>query len=192
VLIDVEHWWSGTAVPGHLGRIQDAVLSDRRLRLRYRRGEETVVTREVDPYGLVLKSGVWYLLAGRDGELRTYRVSRVEEAEVLEMPCERPDGFDLEQAWAEQVGGFRDRATAAEVVVRVRSDASGIFLRIASEHLRGPVASGVASLVFPSDGAAAAFLAGHVSEVEVLSPPAVRRRLADLGRRLIAVYAAPV
>ena len=189
VLIDVEHWWSGTAAPGHLGRIQDAVLSDRRLRLRYRRGEESVVVREVDPYGLVLKSGAWYLLAGRDGQLRTYRVSRVEDAEVLEAPCRRPDGFELEQAWAEQVGGFRDRATATEVAVRMRPGASGAFLRIASEHLRGPVASGVASLVFPSEAAAAAFLAGHVSEVEVLSPVAVRRRLADLGRRLVAAYA---
>jgi predicted DNA-binding transcriptional regulator YafY len=73
----------------------------------------------------------------------------------------------------------------------MRPGASGAFLRIASEHLRGPVASGVASLVFPSEAAAAAFLAGHVTEVEVLSPVAVRRRLADLGRRLVAAYATP-
>jgi predicted DNA-binding transcriptional regulator YafY len=191
VLIDVEQWWSGTAAPAHLGRIQDAVLSDRRLRLRYHRGEEQVTVREVDPYGLVLKSGVWYLLAGRDGELRTYRVSRVEDAELLDAPCRRPDGFDLEQAWMAQVGGFRDRATSSEVAVRLRPGISGTFLRIASEHLRGAAVSGVATLVFPSDAAAAAFLAGHVTEVEVLSPVAVRQRLAELGRRLLAAYAHP-
>jgi predicted DNA-binding transcriptional regulator YafY len=189
VLIDGEHWWAGTAAPPHLGRIQDAVLSDRRLRLRYRRGEEAVVVREVDPYGLVLKSGVWYLLAGRDGETRTYRISRVEDAEVLDAPCRRPRGFDLEKAWAASVNAFRERAVATQVTVRLTPGASAVFLRVASEYLRGPVAGGVATLVFASEQAAAAQLAGYVAEVTVLSPAGVRRRLAGIGRRLAAAYA---
>jgi predicted DNA-binding transcriptional regulator YafY len=191
VLIDGEHWWAGTAAPAHLGRIQDAVLSDRRLRLRYRRGEETVVVREVDPYGLVLKSGVWYLLAGRDGETRTYRISRVEDAWVLDAPCRRPPGFDLERAWEASVRGFQDRAEVTEVTVRLTPGAAGVFLRVASEHLRGSLEGGVATLVFPSEGAAAALLAGHVGEVEVLSPDGVRRRLLEIGERLTVTYAAP-
>ena len=80
------------------------MLSDHRLRLRYRRGEEAVVV-EVDPNGLVLKSGVWYLLAGRDGEPRTYRVSRVEDAEVLDAPCRRRRGLRP----GESVGAERPR-----------------------------------------------------------------------------------
>jgi predicted DNA-binding transcriptional regulator YafY len=188
VLIDGGHWWAGTAAPAHHGRIQDAVLSDHRLRLRYRRGEEAAVVREVDPYGLVLKSGVWYLLANRDGELRTYRVSRVEDAEVLEAPCRRPPDFDLERTWSAQVASFRDQAVATDVVVRLLPGASGSFLRVASDHLRHPLEGGSATLVFPSEAAAAAFLAGYVTEVEVLSPAAVRRRLADIGARLVARY----
>jgi predicted DNA-binding transcriptional regulator YafY len=188
VLIDGEHWWAGTAAPAHRGRIQDAVLSDHRLRLRYRRGEEAVVVREVDPYGLVLKSGAWYLLANRDGQLRTYRVSRVEDAEVLEAPCRRPPDFDLERAWAAQVASFRDLAVATDVVVRLLPGASGSFLRVASDHLRHPPEAGSATLVFPSEAASAAFLAGHVTEVEVLSPAAVRTLLADIGARLAVRY----
>jgi predicted DNA-binding transcriptional regulator YafY len=191
ILIDGEHWWAGTAAPAHLGRIQDAVLSDHRLRLRYRRGEEAVVVREVDPYGLVLKSGVWYLLAGRDGETRTYRISRVEDAEVLEARCRRPAGFDLETAWAASVRGFRDRAASIEVVVKLVPGASALFLRVASAYLRGPVDGGSATLVFASEPAAATFLAGFVDELEVLSPAAVRRQLADLGAHLMARYTEP-
>jgi predicted DNA-binding transcriptional regulator YafY len=191
VLIDAEHWWAGTTAPAHLGHIQDAVLSDRRLRLRYRRGEEAVVVREVDPYGLVLKSGVWYLLAGRDGQTRTYRISRVEEAEVLDAPCRRPAGFDLERAWSESVHAFRERAVPVEVTVRLIPGESAVFLRVASEYLRGAVAGGVATLVFASEDAAAACLAGYVAVIEVLSPAGVRRRLAAIGERLTSSYARP-
>lgn len=186
LLIDGERWWSGTGAPSHLGRIQDAVFSDRRLRLRYRRGEEEVVVREVEPYGLVLKSGVWYLLASRDGQLRTYRVSRVEDAEVLEDPCRRPDDFDLEKAWAEKVRGFRERGATTEVSVRLGPGASGTFLRVAAEYLRPPIANGIATLVFPSAEGAAAMLAGFAGEVEVLSPFDVRERMLRIGERLVA------
>ena len=191
VLIDSEHWWSSTSAPAHLGRIQDAVLADRRLRLRYRRGEETVVVREVEPYGLVLKSGTWYLLAGRDGELRTYRISRVEEAEVLEATFRRPEGFDLDRAWRQHVEDFRDRGPATVVRVRLRPGGSGTFLRTASEHLRGRPTRGRATLVFPSEAAAAAFLAGHVEAVELVSPASVRARLAAIGRTLVTRYGQP-
>jgi hypothetical protein len=77
------------------------------------------------------------------------------------------------------------------VVVSLLPGASGSFLRVASDHLRHPPDRGTATLVFPSEAAAAAFLAGHVSEVEVVSPPAVRRLLADVGTRLVTRYRHP-
>jgi predicted DNA-binding transcriptional regulator YafY len=164
------------------------VFSDRRLRLRYRRGEEEVVVREVDPYGLVLKAGTWYLLAGGAGGLRTYRISRVEDAEILDQTFGRPAGWDLEAAWSGTVRAFRDRGAAVRVSVRLRPGASGLFLRMAAEHLAGPVADRVPTLVFPAIGAAAAFLAGYVSEVEVLAPEELRARIAGIGEGLVRAY----
>src|SRR5262249_15115595 len=75
--------WSGLdeALP-HLGIISEAVWSDRRLRLVYKRPDITV-ERIVDPLGLVAKASIWYLVASREGELRTYRISRVQDAAVL-------------------------------------------------------------------------------------------------------------
>src|SRR5262245_18574538 len=78
VLIDSATWFKGTRVPSHLARVQDALWSNQRLRMRYRRDVDRVVERIVEPYGLVCKAGTWYLLAGVGGETRTYRVSRIE------------------------------------------------------------------------------------------------------------------
>jgi predicted DNA-binding transcriptional regulator YafY len=70
---------------GHLGPLQAAVFTDRRLRLRYRssgRGgtERGASERVADPYGLVCKAGIWYLVADQDGEPRLFQVSRVAAA----------------------------------------------------------------------------------------------------------------
>ncbi len=139
----------------------------------------------------MLKSGTWYLLAVRDGVWRTYRISRVEEAEILEATFSRSAGFDLAAVWAETLRGFRARGAAEEVRVRLRPGASGLFWRMAAEHLSGEVANGVATLVFPSLPAAAAFVAGYVGEVEVLTPAALRTRLGEIGRALVQAYRGP-
>src|SRR5262249_47825088 len=114
VLVDGERWFRTAPAPTHLASVQDALWSDRRLRLRYRRALDKVVERTVEPYGLVCKAGTWYLLAGIGGQLRVYRVSRIDDAVMTDEGFERPAGFDLRLAWAERVGRFKD--TAAERV----------------------------------------------------------------------------
>src|SRR5215472_10681713 len=84
VLIDGERWFSTGPVPPHLARVQDALWSDRRLRLRYRRSLDRVVERVIEPHGLVCKAGIWYLLAQVGGGPRVYRVSRIEDAELTD------------------------------------------------------------------------------------------------------------
>ena len=120
ILVDGDRWFRTASVPPHLARVQDALWSDRRLRLRYRRGLDRVVDRTVEPYGLVCKAGTWYLLAGVGGQPRVYRVSRIEDAELTEEGFERPAGFDLRAAWTAQVGNFKSSAPErVSVTVRV-------------------------------------------------------------------------
>ncbi|MGZ4785315.1 MAG: WYL domain-containing protein, partial [Acidimicrobiales bacterium] len=64
------------------------------------------MARRVEPLGLVLKAGTWYLVARHRGGLRTSRVSRVVTAAALEDRFERPAGFDLAAAWAETSEAF--------------------------------------------------------------------------------------
>src|SRR5579872_374304 len=192
VLIDNNPWLSARRVPAHLRRVQDAVWSDRCLGLRYRRGDGELVERLVEPYGLVAKNGVWYLLAGGAAGLRTYRVSRVVGADLTDQPFTRPPGFDLRRAWAAQTGSFASAASPAESVrVTVRADpvAAARFYRFAGGYLRAGPDDGIAELEFPAPGHAASFLASFVETVEVLEPAGVRDLLGIMGGQLVRLYA---
>src|SRR5436853_642225 len=95
--------WRGTAAENlaMLPVVQEAVSRNRKLSMTYRRAGENSepAQRLVDPLGLVAKGSAWYLVARTAEGLRTYRVSRIEEAVVLDVPSERPPNFDLEAHW---------------------------------------------------------------------------------------------
>lgn len=189
VLIDGDRWFRGASVPAHLARVQDAVWSNRRLRLTYRRSLDRAVERTVEPYGLVSKAGTWYLLAGIDGRARIYRVSRIDDAQLTDEPFDRPVNFDLGQAWAAQVARFKETLPPPfPVTVRVEPEASDLFTRTFGDRIVGRAADNVAVLDFPASEAAVSMLTTFGDSVEVLDPEEVRARLADIGRRLSALY----
>ena len=100
ILVDPAGWMRGAEPAGQLGVLQAAVFTDRRLRLRYRSsGQREPNERVVDPYGLVCKAGIWYLVADQHGEPRLFRVSRVTSAVTEEAPVRRRDGVDLAELW---------------------------------------------------------------------------------------------
>ncbi len=188
-MVDGERWFRTAPVPPHLARVQDALWSDRRLRLRYRRGLDRVVDRTVEPYGLVCKAGTWYLLAGVEGRARVYRVSRIEDAELSEESFARPPDLNLREAWAAQVGRFRgDAPEHVAVTVRVDPDVSGRFTRLVGEQIIGRSADGVAILDFAARDAAVILLTVFGRAVEVLEPRDLREHLAELGRQLSTLY----
>jgi predicted DNA-binding transcriptional regulator YafY len=105
--VDAAGW---RAVPEDLSRlpvVQDAVSRDRKLAIRYRAPGKEQVDRSVDPLGLVAKGGTWYLVARTPDGLRTYRVSRIEEAKLLDEPSRRPVGFDLAAYWRTSTAELR-------------------------------------------------------------------------------------
>ncbi|KQX82147.1 WYL domain-containing protein [Streptomyces sp. Root1310] len=145
--LDAPAWFREPAAPALLPAIADAVWDDRRVSARYRRGESEVV-RELEPYGLVLKAGVWYLCArvcgtgttrtgtgvtesgatGRAtttatgagaGVFRTYRIDRFTGVDVMEDRFSRDEGFDLPGFWDEQAERFARSILRAEVVLRL-------------------------------------------------------------------------
>jgi predicted DNA-binding transcriptional regulator YafY len=188
VLIDGERWWRTGRVPPHLARVQDALWSDRRLRLRYRRAIDRVVERTVEPYGLVCKAGVWYLLAGVDGQPRVYRISRIVDAELTDESFERPPGFDLRAAWEARVTGFRGEPHPVRVTVRVGPAASELFTRLVGEQALRSTDGDLAVLELPGPEAAAGMLAHFGDAIEVLEPGDLRARLAGIGRQLADLY----
>jgi predicted DNA-binding transcriptional regulator YafY len=191
VLIDGDSWTRSRAAPEHLSRVQDALWSDHQLRLRYRRGEERIVERVVDPLGLVTKRGVWYLLAGVADGRRVYRVSRIEEAEILPETFERSPAFDLEAAWAEAVAGFRG-TDLVRVTVRADPEGAARVARLFGEAVVQRRSDGVLDLEVSSVDGAVCMLAAVGETVEVLAPAAVRERLGRIGYALVHKYARAV
>src|SRR5215467_11468476 len=99
--VDTRGWFREEDRVPHLPVIAGALWRGRRLEIRYREGADDV-SRRIDPLGLILKAGVWYLLAQRRGGERVYRVSRIVSARERAEPFDRPRDFDLATAWAQR------------------------------------------------------------------------------------------
>ncbi|WP_416973112.1 helix-turn-helix transcriptional regulator [Streptomyces sp. 4F14] len=198
ILVDATRWWGGEAKAVDLDILQDAVFTDRRLRLRYRHsGTTDPRTYTVDPYGLVAKAGVWYLVADRRGRPQLFRADRIQSAKQLADPVQRRPGVELADAWQVLRRQVEERPDGIEVVVRVRRDWIDFFLRLAAAQLAAPQEeldlSGewVTVRLTYNQLAATCHLLMFSDRVEVLSPPEVRAQLREALASLTALYAAP-
>lgn len=184
--VDAPDWFSRHEPVPHLDVVADAVWTGRRLDLRYVEAE-----RRVDPLGLVLKGGRWYLVAAHRGRPRTYRIGRITAAAVRDERVRRPDGFDLAAWWSASADEFDLAIRRTEVTVRVSPRGLRWLPRavlLPSVEAGEPDADGWFRLTVPveSDEVAAHQLLSLGGDVEVVSPPAVRRALAEAGAALLA------
>jgi predicted DNA-binding transcriptional regulator YafY len=107
--IDTTRWYGTAEDLSMLPVVQDAVSRDRKLTIVYRPGGQEMAERTVDPLGLVAKGSVWYLVANTPRGFRTYRVSRIQAANLLDQSCDRPRDFDLAAYWKSSTAQFRER-----------------------------------------------------------------------------------
>src|SRR4051794_37710946 len=114
--LDARGWFRAEDSVPHLPELASAVWRGCRVRIRYREGNR-VVQRTIDPLGLVLKAGAWYLVAHRVAGMRVYRVSRVASVRPLEETCERPEGFELSAYWHEWSRAFEESRPDRKSVV---------------------------------------------------------------------------
>jgi predicted DNA-binding transcriptional regulator YafY len=183
--IDMRGWFREEDRAPHLPVVAGALWRERRLDIRYREGPR-VVSRRLDPLGLVLKAGVWYLLARRRGEERVYRVSRIVSARELDEPCARPDGFDLAETWVRRSEEFERSRRQIEVTVRVpRGEVR--YLRDAQVVEDGERPA-VRARFDHLDHAFHSLLSWGPS-AEVVDPPELRERIASAAAETAALYA---
>jgi len=193
ILVDPAGWMRPPDPVGALGVLQGAVFTDRRLRLRYRSsGQGSASVRVVDPYGLVCKAGIWYLVADSGGEPRLFRVSRVASAVVAEEPVRRRAGMELAEVWSSLRREVEDRPAPLEVVVRVRREWLDLFGRMSAAHLAGPLPQAAGEwtqvrLRYPGVMAARPLLS-FGANVEVVSPASVRADLAAVAAEIVDQY----
>ncbi|MET8559902.1 WYL domain-containing protein [Streptomyces flaveolus] len=197
--LDAPAWFREPVTPAWLHVVAEAVWDDRRVDAGYRRGEGTV-ERRLEPYGLVLKAGVWYLCArvAGAGAFRTYRIDRFTGVAALDERFEREPGFDLPGFWAEQAERFARSILRAEVVVRLSPDGvrrlphtvDPLGAREALAGAGAPDAEGWVTVTLPveSEEVAHGQLTALGPEAEVLAPASLRERCAADAARLAALY----
>lgn len=104
-LLDAPGWFHRAETGDALATVAEALWTDQRLDVRYGRHDRGV-RRRLDPLGLVLKAGTWYLVAAHRRTPRTYRVARIAAATLVPGPAWRPEGFDLASWWAQAAAAF--------------------------------------------------------------------------------------
>lgn len=197
--LDVPGWYRDADDAPFLGEVAEAVWEQRPMRMTYRRWGPRDVERLAHPYGLVLKGGSWYLVAAADGGApRTYRVSRILAAEILDGRFERPGDFDLSAYWERYAAEFRARMRVGEALVRVAPGVEKMLrhtvgAEVADVALAGagpPDEHGWTVVRLPTESIRHAhwLLLRLGADVEVLEPPELRARMAATVTRLAELY----
>ncbi|MGC4983596.1 helix-turn-helix transcriptional regulator [Streptomyces sp. DT193] len=189
--LDAPGWYADADETPYLTAVADAVWNGRVLDIRYRRWREpTDVDRRLEPYGLVLKAGRWYVVAGPGP--RTYRVDQILELHTSEAEFTRPEGFDLAEYWTAYQRDFHERLHQAEVVVRIApgTGLNGLAGRaMAVDGLTDEQGWTRATVPVESLEQAHDDFLRLGTAVEVLEPPELRARiaetLAELARRYV-------
>ena len=195
--LDATGWFHDNEPVPHLSTLAEAVWEMRPLTIDYERGDRRVA-REIQPLGLVLKAGTWYVVALFEGEPRTYRVSRVAGVTVGEGQFQRPDSFDLATFWTESSAAYEREVLKLPVVIRV---APGKLERLAefvgwraieqAEDIDEPDPDGWKRIRLRLDWPeeVPGRLLGIGGDLEVLDPPEVRRELVALASGAVARHA---
>jgi predicted DNA-binding transcriptional regulator YafY len=191
VVLDPARWGSGhPEISPFLPALQDAIIARRKVHLTYRGWDRAVEERLLDPLGLVEKASVWYLIGAESGTQRSYRLDRIVELVIVDVPSERPEDFDLELAWASIVAVVDQQRMRASA--NIRADAGIVpYLRelfgqsgVAVGRLEGGVVGVTVSA--PTQDLIARRLAGWGDRFDVVEPESLRLELDRLGRELVA------
>ncbi|MEV1177582.1 YafY family protein [Nonomuraea sp. NPDC049784] len=197
--LDAPTWYRDPEPVTYLPAVADAVWNERRIQVRYRRWRAPQeVERRLDPYGLVVKAGRWYLVARAGGDVRTYRVSQILDLHPLPEGFTRPDGFDLAAYWQGYLAEFEARLRWGVAVVRLSPRGMEHLTDLmtpgvvaaAGESAEPPDEEGWTRVTVPIESiehALAEFLRLG-TDVEVLAPAELRDRVAATAVQLAARY----
>lgn len=190
--LDPAGWAHTRARPtDHLRTVARAVWEDRMLRLRYQRGDGTIVRRTLHTLGLVHKTGTWYLIAAHRGATRVYRIDRIQQATALDEPAQRPPDFELTDFWsqwqhdyAEGLPTFMARVRLGPAAQRYRESLGALAPRDVRDEIMEPDGWTAQTLTFDTSDVARAALLALAPDIEVLAPGTLRADVADVARRV--------
>jgi len=196
--LDAPAWYRTSADTRFLPTVATAVWERQVLRVRYRRWQEpTEVGRTIEPHGLVLKAGIWYVVARCDGTFRTYRVDQIVAAADTGQNFAAVPDFDLETYWRDYLADFHERLHTGHAVIALSPGGA--------QRMRGLLPSAVVTAVLDAgtvrpDGWIQAtvpiesWTQAHAdflrlgADLEVLEPASLRDRLIGTCRAMMTLY----
>ena len=203
--VDTLDWFRGNTAPEHLQSVADAVWNQRPITMRYESwsGERD---HSVKPLGLVLKAGVWYMVAlalpltvsAGKPEPRTYRLSNIQTLSVQDKIFKRPKRFDLSKFWQAATKRFETDIYTATATVRLTARGMKLLKQTSPAIQQALVNTAVhdtrdpnwsrAEIPIESISHATNQLLALGADVEVLTPAELRASLAGMVRELGAMY----
>jgi predicted DNA-binding transcriptional regulator YafY len=197
VLVDPAGWEGNATGPRRtpplLDAVQRAVVEGQQVTLGYRSRDGAVSTRVVHPLGLAAKGWAWYLVAGTDAGLRTFRVDRMSSVEPTGEAVVRPEGFELTEAWKLITDEVDKRRAPVRASALVQADSVWLCRSVLGNRVRiGPTAADgrvEVELRGHSIRSLAGEVAGFGALLEVIDPPELRQQLSAIGAELSARYA---
>jgi len=193
VFIEHRPWARGSPPAEILAKLRIALWDDRTIRVTYQDQKGSISRRTVDPIGIVMKAGVWYLVARERLRFLTFRVARVQTLEVLPDRFQRPEGFKLAEHWLRTSQAYESQAIP--VAVRIQGSQQEMEkLSVLWPLKMEPAAGGkepAATVTFPLSGQAVQELLAWSSRIEVLEPASIRREIVQRLESAVKRYQIP-
>lgn len=190
LMIDPTWWWHDASISPFWEQIQRAVYEDRMIKAEYENYDGVRGERILSPYSLICKSSVWYLLAERDGELRTYRVNRFHSVKLLDQSFVRRSDFDLPAYWRARSKSTERFSTGYHCVLRVHPERISIIKTLLPgrwEQAANADDNGwmAISLSMDSELQAKMLVFGLAGFAEVVEPGALKEAVAAQAREIL-------
>jgi predicted DNA-binding transcriptional regulator YafY len=194
ILVDARGWRDSGETITSLPVVLEALWRGRRLGFDYAAAGDAASQRIVEPLGLVARGSIWYLVADRDDQRRTYRVSRIANAEVLAEASRRPADFDLAAHWERAATEFRDKLPRFYATLLASRDA---LPRVRYYSRRVEEETDLGDQVrlrmrFDAEEEALQFALALGASVVVLEPEALRARVLATAESLVRRYGSDV
>ncbi len=197
--VDPVDWYCAATPPIYLQAVANAVWQQRLVHIRYE-SWRNVIDRFIKPLGLVLKAGIWYVVALADSAKapRTYRLSNIQSLSIQEKTFIYPKMFHLATHWQTATKRFETEIYTDSA--RLRVTAHGMK-RI--KELSAAVAAAAIRTAANDDADRDWFLITvpiesieHATDqflsigadAEVLEPLALRKRIQNMLAAMVALY----
>ncbi len=192
VVVDTAAWGDETRDrPALVTLLQEAVVRQQKVQLTYAKRGTAATERVVDPWGLVDKDGIWYLVAGTPEGQRTFRLDRIEGAGLTNVKASRPDDFELAEAWDSIVTTVERKRAETKAVLVLPERFLDVFRHQHGRHCTVVDVVGDRArveLTAPRPLDIARNIAGWGGLVTVESPDSVKAHLAGIGAELVSRY----